>query len=86
MALFHRNQAADVQTQYEAWGLASERAFPPLIQATRELAMRDRNDTERRLIEAVATQLKFTRRQVVEEGVVKDEPFFPAMVSYGKKD
>ncbi|MEX0806284.1 MAG: DUF1156 domain-containing protein [Candidatus Binatia bacterium] len=86
MALFHRNQAADVQKQYEAWGLASERAFPPLIQATRELAMRDRNDTERRLIEAVATQLKFTRRQVVEEGIVKDEPFFPAMVSYGKKD
>jgi adenine-specific DNA methylase len=86
MALFHRNQAANVQTQYEAWGLASERAFPPLIQATRELAMRDRNDTERRLIEAVATQLKFTRRQVVEQGVAKDEPFFPTMVSYGKKD
>ena len=86
MALFHRNQAAEVQTQYEAWGLASERAFPPLIQATRELAMRDRQDTERRLIEAIATQLKFTRRQVVEEGVVTDEPFFPAMVSYGKKD
>ena len=86
MALFYRNQASDVQTQYEAWGLAGERAFPPLIQATRELAMRDRNDAERRLIEAVATQLKFTRRQVVEEGVVKDEPFFPAMVSYGKKD
>jgi len=86
MALFHRNQAAEVQTQYEAWGLASERAFPALIQATRELAMRDRQDTERRLIEAIATQLNFTRRHVVEEGVVKDEPFFPAMVSYGKKD
>ena len=86
MALFHRNQAADVQAQYEAWGLASERAFPPLLQATRELAMRDRQDTERRLIEAIATQLNFTRRHVVEEGVVKDEPFFPAMVSYGKKD
>lgn len=85
MALFHRNQAAEMQTQYEAWGLASERAFPALIQATRELAMRDRKDTERRLIEAIATQLKFTRRHV-EDGVVKDEPFFPAMVSYGKKD
>ena len=60
MALFHRNQAAEVQTQYEAWGLASERAFPPLLQATRELAMRDRQDTERRLIEAIATQLNFT--------------------------
>ena len=84
--LFHRNQAAEVQTQYEAWGLASERAFPALLQATRELAMRDRQDTERRLIEAIATQLNFTRRQVVEGEVVKDEPFFPAIVSYGKKD
>jgi putative DNA methylase len=86
MALFHRNQAAEVQTQYEAWGLASERAFPPLLQATRELALRDRRDTERRLIEAIATQLNFTRRQVVEGEVVKDEPFFPAIVSYKQRD
>lgn len=85
MALFHRNQAAEVQTQYETWGLASERAFAPLLQATRELAIRDKQETERRLIEAIATQLNFTRRHV-EDGVVKDEPFFPAMVSYGKKD
>ena len=31
---------------------------------------------ERRLVEALASQLKLTRRQVVEDGVVKDEPFF----------
>jgi putative DNA methylase len=86
MALFHRNQAPEVQKQYEAWGLASERAFPALLQATRELALRDRQDTERRLIEAIATQLNFTRRQVVDGEVVKDEPFFPAIVSYEKRN
>lgn len=93
MALFHRNQAVQVQSQYEAWGLASERAFPPLLQASRELAVRDGRDKERRLIEAMATQLNFTRRQVEVAGVLKDEPFFPAMegvagraVSYKKKD
>jgi hypothetical protein len=79
MALFHRNQAGEVQSLYESWGLASERAFPPLLQAIRELALQDGNDTERRLVEALATQLKLARRQVVEDGVLKDEPVFPAI-------
>jgi hypothetical protein len=76
MALFHRNQAGEVQSLYESWGLASERAFPPLLQAIRELALEDGNETERRLVEALATQLKLSRQQVMEDGVVKEEPFF----------
>lgn len=79
MALFQRNQAADVQRLYDEWGLASERAFPPLLQAMRELALEDGNDMEKRLVESLASQLKLTRRQVVEAGVLKDEPFFPAI-------
>jgi len=79
IALFQRNQAADVQRLYDEWGLASEQAFPPLLQAIRELALQDGNDTERRLVEALATQLKLTRRQVVEDGVLKEGPFFPSI-------
>jgi len=77
MALFQRNQAGDVQSLYERWGLASERAFPPLLQAIRELALQDGNETERRLVEALATQLKLSRQQVVEDGLLKEGPFFP---------
>jgi putative DNA methylase len=76
MALFQRNQAMDVQRLYDEWGLASERAFSPLLQAMRELALEDGNDTERRLVEALATQLKLARRQVMEDGVMKEEPVF----------
>ncbi|MCI0539270.1 MAG: DUF1156 domain-containing protein [Verrucomicrobiales bacterium] len=92
MALFHRNQAADIQRIYDEWGLASERAFPPLLQAMRELALQDGNDIERRLVESLASQLKLTRQQVVEEGVIKEGPFFPVIdqatrtkVSYRKQ-
>ena len=76
MALFQRNQAADVQRLYDDWGLASEWAFPPLLQAIRELALEDGNDMEKRLVESLASQLKLTQRQVMQEGVLKDAPFF----------
>jgi hypothetical protein len=79
MALFQGNRAVDVQRLYDEWGLASEQAFPPLLQAIRELALQDGNETEQRLVEALATQLKLTRRQVVEEGVMKEGPFFPTI-------
>jgi len=79
MALFQGNRAADVQRLYDEWGMASEQAFPPLLQAIRELALQDGNETERRLVEALATQLKLTRRQVVEDGVMKEGPFFPSI-------
>jgi adenine-specific DNA methylase len=92
MALFQRNQAGEVQSHYESWGLASERAFPPLLQAIRELALQDGNETERRLVEALASQLKLSRQQVMEDGAVKDAPFFAAIdeatrakVSYRKQ-
>jgi hypothetical protein len=64
MKLFHQNRSAEVQQAYDAWGLANDRAFPPLLQAVRELALHDRQDTERRLVEALATQLKLNRKQV----------------------
>jgi hypothetical protein len=92
MALLQRNQAGELQSLYESWGLASERAFPPLLQAIRELALQDGNETERRLVEALATQLKLSRQQVVEDGLLKEGPFFPTIddatrtkVSYRKE-
>jgi hypothetical protein len=65
---------------FDTWGLANERAFKPLLQAVRELALRDNQDTERRLVEALATQLKMNKRMVVREGGAQEEDLF-AMVS-----
>jgi hypothetical protein len=91
MALFQPNQAVDVQRHYDEWGPASERAFPPLLQAIRELALQDGNAMEKRLVESLASQLKLSRQQVVEDGVMKDAPLFAvideatrAKVSYRK--
>jgi hypothetical protein len=64
MYLFYQNRAGEVQQTFDNWGLASERAFPPLLQAVRELALRDKDDTERRLVEALATQLKMGKRTI----------------------
>jgi adenine-specific DNA methylase len=79
MFLFKQNRAADVQQLYEAWSLASDRAFKPLLQAARELAVRDKQDTERRLVEALATQLRMNRKTVIVENEVKDVPLFDAV-------
>jgi hypothetical protein len=79
MKLFQQNRPADVQQAYDSWGLANDRAFPPLLQAVRELALHDRQDNERRLVEALATQLKLNRRQVIlDHGkhVVQELPLF----------
>lgn len=73
MRLFQQNRTAEVQQFYDAWGLANDRAFPPLLQAVRELALHDRADTERRLVEALATQLKLNRRQVEVQQVVDNQ-------------
>jgi len=56
--------------------LASERAFSPLLQAIRELAVRDGKDTERRLVEALATQLKMNRKVVIADNVVRETALF----------
>ena len=73
MKLFQQNRTAEVQQLYDAWGLANDRAFSPLLQAVRELSLHDRQDTERRLVEALATQLKLNRRQVEVQQVVNNQ-------------
>ncbi len=73
MRLFQQNRTAEVQQLYDAWGLANDRAFSPLLQAVRELALNDRQDIERRLVEALATQLKLNRKQVMVEEVVDNQ-------------
>jgi hypothetical protein len=65
MFLLDQNRVSEVQQAFESWGLASERAFVPLLQAVRELAVRDKRESERRLVEALATQLKMNRKHVV---------------------
>jgi hypothetical protein len=76
MLLFQQNRPGEVQQAFDAWGLSSERAFSPLLQAIRELALRDGKETERRLVEALATQLKMNRRVVIEENIVREVPLF----------
>jgi hypothetical protein len=79
MYLFQQNRALDVQQMFEMWGLASERAFKPLLQAIRELSVRDRQDAERRLVEALATQLKMNRKTVMVANELKDVPLFDSV-------
>ena len=76
MTLFQQNRTYDVQQAFDAWGLSSERAFSPLLQAIRELAVRDGKDTERRLVEALATQLKMNRKVIIADNVVREAPLF----------
>jgi putative DNA methylase len=81
MRLFHQSRATEVQQLYDAWGLANDRAFPPLLQAVRELALHDGQETERRLVEALATQLKLNRRQVEVQQVVDNQMEMRVMVT-----
>ncbi len=76
MFLFQQNRVSEVQQSFDNWGLASDRAFPPLLQAVRELALRDSQDTERRLVEALATQLKMNRRTVLVNNVPTEVSMF----------
>jgi putative DNA methylase len=73
MFLLSGNRAAELQENFENWGLAAEPAFLPLIQALHSLADRERRSEEKKLIEALAAQLKLNRRKVVEAGVVREE-------------
>jgi len=73
MFLLSGNRAAELQEGFENWGLAAEPAFLPLIQALHSLADRERRAEEKKLIEALAAQLKLNRRTVVEAGVVREE-------------
>jgi hypothetical protein len=76
MYLFQKNRTSDVQNAFDAWGLAGENAFGPLLQAVRELAARDGQDTERRMVEALATQLKMNRKVIIEDNRVHEAPLF----------
>ena len=73
MYLFEKNRVTDVQQLFDAWALASEKAFAPLLQAVRELALRDKDDAERRIAEALATQLKVTKRTVLENRMINKD-------------
>lgn len=83
MFLFQQNRAVEVQQQFEAWGLANERAFKPLLQAVRELAVRDKQDSERRLVEALASQLKMNRKTIVVANEMKEVPLFDSVENGG---
>ena len=74
MFLLSSNRAAEVQESFENWGLAAEPVFLPLMQALHSLADRERRAEEKKLIEALAAQLKLNRRTVVQAGVVSEEP------------
>jgi putative DNA methylase len=76
MFLLDQNRVSEMQQAFESWGLASERAFVPLLQAVRELAVRDKRDTERRLVEALATQLKMNRKVVVVDNLFQETQLF----------
>jgi hypothetical protein len=76
MYLFQQNRTMEVQQQFDTWGLANERAFKPLLQAVRELAVRDKQDSERRLVEALATQLKMNRKIVIVANETKEVSLF----------
>ncbi|HEY8899226.1 MAG TPA: DUF1156 domain-containing protein [Chthoniobacterales bacterium] len=80
LVLLHQGGASDVQQLFNQWALASEPAFKPLLQALRELALRDKQDLECRMVEALATTLNMnTRRLVNADGVVQEAPLFESM-------
>jgi adenine-specific DNA methylase len=84
MFLFQQNRTVEVQQLFEAWGLSNDRAFKPLLQAVRELAVRDKQDGERRLVEALATQLRMNRKTIIVENEMKEVPLFDSLEDVGQ--
>jgi putative DNA methylase len=76
MHLFQQNRTTDVQSLFESWGLSNERAFRPLLQAVRELAVRDKQDSERRLVEALASQLRMNKKTIIVANEMKEVSLF----------
>ena len=76
MLLLKQNRADDVQAKYEEWGLAGDPAFPRVLQAVRELALKDHEGEEQRLVESLASQLKMNRRVIVQDNVVRETSLF----------
>jgi hypothetical protein len=54
------------------------------LQAVRELAVRDKQDAERRLVEGLASQLKMNRKTVIVGNEIKDEPLFDSVENIGQ--
>lgn len=77
--LFQQNRTSEVQELFNRWGLSNEKAFKPLLQAVRELAVRDKQDPERRLVEALATQLRMNRKTVKVADEVREVSLFDAI-------
>lgn len=84
MFLFQKGRTEEVQQLFDAWGLSNEKAFKPMLQAVRELAVRDKQDGERRLVEALASQLRMNRKTVMVGNVLKDEPLFDSVEDAGQ--
>jgi hypothetical protein len=84
MFLFQQGRTVEVQQLFEAWGLSNDKAFKPLLQAVRELAVRDRQDGERRLVEALATQLRMNRKTIMVANEMKEVPLFDSVDNIGQ--
>jgi putative DNA methylase len=84
MFLFQQKRTVEVQQLFESWGLSNERAFKPLLQAVRELAVRDKQDSERQIVEALATQLRMNRKTVVVANEMKEVPLFDSVEDIGQ--
>lgn len=55
-----------------------------MLQAVRELAVRDKQDGERRLVEALASQLRMNRKTVIVGNEMRDEPLFDSVEDAGQ--
>jgi len=84
MFLFDRGRTVEVQQLFESWGLANEKAFKPMLQAVRELAVRDKQDGERRLVEALASQLRMNRKTIMVANEMKEVPLFDSVEDIGQ--
>jgi adenine-specific DNA methylase len=84
MFLLQQNRASEVQERFDVWGLSNERAFKPLLQAVRELALRDKQVAERRLVEALATQLRMNRKTIMVANEMKEVPLFDSVEDIGQ--
>lgn len=76
LVLFQKNRVADVRQAFDNWGLANDKAFLPLLQAVRELAVRDRQETERQLVESLANYLKLGKRTILVDNKVMETSLF----------
>jgi len=85
MFLFQRNRTLDVQQLFDRWGLSNEKAFKPLLQAVRELAVRDKQEGERRVVEALATQLRMNRKTIMVANEMQEVPLFDSLERVGQE-